>query len=139
MKGTTSTKAGQIIRDWHLRDATDKTLGRFATDVAVLLMGKAKPYFVRNLDCGDYVVITNARNVRVTGKKETNKVYARHSGYPGGFKSETLKELRGRKPEDIIRNAVKGMIPRNRLGASMMKRLFIFANEEHTYTDKFKS
>lgn len=138
MKATTSTKAAQIVRNWYLRDAADKTLGRFATDVAILLMGKAKPYFVRNLDCGDYVIITNASKVKVTGKKETDKVYARHSGYPGGFKSETLKELRERKPEDIIRKAVKGMIPRNRLGASMMKRLFIFAGEEHTYNDKLK-
>ncbi len=138
MKATTSTKAVQIVRNWYLRDAADKTLGRFATDVAILLMGKAKPYFVRNLDCGDYVIITNASKVKVTGKKETDKVYARHSGYPGGFKSETLKELRERKPEDIIRKAVKGMIPRNRLGASMMKRLFIFAGEEHTYNDKLK-
>ncbi len=139
MKGTASTKASQILRVWHLRDAKDKTLGRFATDVAVLLMGKGKPYFVRNLDCGDYVVVTSAKGVKVTGKKETQKVYARHSGYPGGFKSETLKELRQRKPEDVIRSAVKGMLPRNRLGASMMKRLFIFADEEHGYKDKFKN
>jgi large subunit ribosomal protein L13 len=135
---TTSTKAAQIVREWHLRDAKGKTLGRFSTEIATLLMGKSKPYFVRNLDCGDYVVVTNSKEVSVTGKKETDKVYARHSGYPGGFKSETLKELRAKKPENIIRNSVKGMIPRNRVGAMMMKRLFIFADENHKYQDKFK-
>lgn len=136
---TTSTKLEQIERKWHLRDAKDKILGRFCTEVAQLLMGKSKPYFVRNLDCGDYVVVTNAKEVAVTGKKETKKSYARHSGYPGGFKSATLKELRANKPEEIIRHAVKGMLPQNKLGASMMKRLYIFAGEEHTYNDKFKS
>lgn len=139
MNGATlSTKASQIIREWYLFDAKGKTLGRFSTEVAQLLMGKRKPYFVRNLDCGDYVVVINAEKVAVTGKKETDKVYARHSGYPGGFKSETLKELRARKPVDIIRHAVKGMLPRNKMGASMMKRLYIFSGEEHKYGDKFK-
>ena len=133
------TKAAQIIRVWHFRDAKGKILGRFSTEVAQLLMGKRKPYFVRNLDCGDYVVIVNAGKVAVTGKKETDKVYARHSGYPGGFKSDTLKELRARKPEEIIRHAVKGMLPRNKVGASMLKRLYIFAGEEHGYKDKFKA
>ena len=133
------TRAAQIVRVWHLRDAKGKILGRFSTEVAQLLMGKRKPYFVRNLDCGDYVVVVNASKVAVTGKKETDKVYARHSGYPGGFKSDTLKELRVRKPEEIIRHAVKGMLPRNKMGASMLKRLYIFAGEEHKYKDKFKS
>lgn len=136
---TISTKESQIIREWHLRDAKGKILGRFATEIAQLLMGKRKVYFVRNLDCGDYVVIINAKDVAVTGKKETDKVYAHHSGYPGGFKSETLKELRARKPEEIIRHAVKGMLPQNRLGESMMKRLYIFAGEEHTYGNKIKN
>jgi large subunit ribosomal protein L13 len=140
MQGMTMpTKISQVIREWHLRDAREKTLGRFSTEIAQLLMGKQKPYFVRNLDCGDYVVVINAKEVVVTGKKEENKTYARHSGYPGGFKSETLKELRARVPEEIIKRAVKGMLPRNKLGAQMMKRLYIFAGEEHTYKDKFKS
>lgn len=140
MNGVTMpTKVGQITRKWHLYDANGKTLGRFSTMIAGLLMGKSKPYFVRNLDCGDYVVVINADKVVVTGKKESQKVYARHSGYPGGFKSEALKDLRVRKPTDILRHAVLGMIPRNRLGAQMMKRLYVFAGEKHTYEDKFKS
>ncbi len=136
---TVPTKIGTVERAWHLRDARGKTLGRFATEIAQLLMGKSKPYFVRNLDCGDYVVITNAKDVNVTGKKEEQKTYVRHSGYPGGYRSETLRELRERKPEEIIRHAVKGMLPDNKLAASMMKRLFIFSGEQHTYNDKFKS
>lgn len=136
---TESTKKADIKRSWHLRDAKGKVLGRFATDVAQLLMGKKKAYFVRNLDCGDYVVVTNAKEVLVSGKKEMQKNYVRHSGYPGGFRSETLRELRERRPEEIIRLAVRGMLPDNKLRASMMKRLFIFTGEEHKYTDKFKS
>jgi large subunit ribosomal protein L13 len=135
---TASTNAGDIKRVWHLIDLKEKTLGRTATDIAKLLMGKAKPEFVRNLDCGDYVVIINAKDVAVSGKKEEQKYYARHSQYPGGFKSETVKELRARKPEDIIIHAVKGMLPQNRLRDRMLKRLFVFAGAEHTYQDKFK-
>lgn len=135
---TQSTKANKIKREWHLIDVKDQTLGRIATKIAVLLMGKNKPYFVRNLDCGDYIVVINAKAVAVTGKKEVNKVYFRHSGYPGGFKSETLKELRQRKPEDIIIHAVKGMLPDNRLKDRMLARLFVFSGAEHQYQDKFK-
>lgn len=135
---TKSTKASDIKRKWHLENAQDKILGRFATKIASLLMGKGKPCFVRNLDCGDYIVIINAKKVAVTGKKELNKKYIRHSGYPGGYKEETLRDLRERRPEEIIRHAVKGMLPQNKLGASMMKRLYIFPGEEHKYNDKFK-
>ncbi len=135
---TQPTKAKQIKREWHLIDLNDQTLGRIATKIAVLLMGKSKPYFVRNLDCGDYVVVINANAVAVTGKKEEKKVYVRHSGYPGGFKSETLKELRQRKPGDIIIHAVKGMLPDNRLKDRMLARLFVFSGAEHKYQDKFK-
>ena len=135
---TQPTKASDIKREWHLIDVQDKTLGRIATEIALLLMGKGKPYFVRNLDCGDFVVITNAKTIRVTGKKEVQKTYKRHSGYPGGFKSETLKELRERKPEEIIKNAVKGMLPQNRLRDRMLNRLYIFAGDEHPYQERFK-
>lgn len=100
-------------------------------------MGKAKPNFVRNLDCGDYVVIINAKEIKVTGKKETDKKYYRHSGYPGGLKSETLKEIREEKPEEIIAHAVAGMLPQNKLKAKMLKRLKVFAGKEHTLKDKF--
>ena len=139
LKATQPTKSEQIKREWHLIDLKDQTLGRIATQIALLLMGKNKPYFVRNLDCGDYVVLINAKQIKVTGKKEQDKVYARHSGYPGGFKSETLRELRVRKPEDIILHAVKGMLPDNRLKAKMLTRLFIFAEAEHKYEDKLKN
>ena len=139
LKATQPTKAQHIKRDWHIIDLKDQTLGRIATQIALLLMGKNKPYFVRNLDCGDFVVLINAKQIKVTGKKEQNKAYARHSGYPGGFKSETLRELRVRKPEDIILHAVKGMLPDNRLKAKMLTRLFIFAEAEHKYQDKFKN
>ncbi len=135
---TTATSTKDIVRSWHLFDVKDQILGRQATTIAKTLMGKGKPYFVKNLDCGDYVVIINASKVKVTGKKETQKVYNRHSMYPGGFKSETLQELRARRPEEIIRLAVKGMLPDNKLRASMMKRLYIFADENHPYAERFK-
>lgn len=134
---TASTKQSAIKHNWHHIDVKDQTLGRIATVIAEKLMGKTKPQFVRNLDCGDYVVVTNAAFVKVTGRKEEQKVYARHSGYPGGFRSETLKELRERRPEEIIMHAVKGMLPDNRLRATMLKRLFVFPQENHTYQEKF--
>src|SRR6185437_15345836 len=139
MNTTTATKAKDIKREWHLIDVKDKTLGRISSEIAQLLMGKGKPYFVRNLDCGDYVVIINAKNVKATGNKEEQKKYYRHSGYPGGFKVESLKELRVRKPENIIIHAVKGMLPDNRLKDRMLARLFVFEGSEHTYEDKFKN
>lgn len=136
-KQTESTKLKDIKREWHLVDLKGKTLGRISTEIAKILMGKNKSYFVRNLDCGDYVVVVNAKEVEVTGKKETKKIYHRHSGYPGGKKEETLGKLRQRKPEDIIIHAVKGMLPQNKLRDRMLKRMFVFAGEEHKYQDKF--
>jgi large subunit ribosomal protein L13 len=133
---TQPTKVADIKRKWHLIDLKGETLGRVGTKIAQLLMGKGKAYFVRNLDCGDYVVVVNAKEVKVTGNKEEQKKYYRHSGYPGGFKEETLKELRGRRPEDIITHAVKGMLPQNKLRDKMLTRLFVFAGEEHKYSDK---
>lgn len=135
---TQSTKAKEIKRSWHLIDLKDKTLGRTATEIAKLLMGKAKPYFVRNLDCGDYVVIINAKYVKVTGKKESNKKYFNYSGYPGGLRVRTFGELRQDNPIYIIRHAVKGMLPQNRLRDRMLKRLLVFPQDSHTYADKFK-
>ncbi|MCL4353869.1 50S ribosomal protein L13 [Patescibacteria group bacterium] len=139
MKSSTATKLSDIKREWHLVDIKDKTLGRISTEIAHTLMGKSKPYFVRNLDCGDYVVIINAKEVKISGKKETGKKYYRHSGYPGGFKSEVLGDVRNEKPEEIIRHAVAGMLPQNKLKAKMLKRLRVFAGAEHTFADKFKS
>lgn len=133
-----STKASDIKRVWHLIDLKGKILGRVSSDIAQKLMGKGKPYFVRNLDCGDYVVVINAKEVAVTGKKEEKKVYYRYSGYPGGLRKDTLGDLRARKPQEIIRLAVKGMLPQNRLRDKMIARLKIFTGEEHTFKDKFK-
>jgi large subunit ribosomal protein L13 len=132
-----ATKAAEIKREWHLIDVDGKTLGRVSTEIAELLMGKSKPYFVRNLDCGDFVVVINSKRVKVTGNKETKKVYYRHSGYPGGFKAETLGDLRNRKPDDIIIHAVKGLLPQNKLRDHMLGRLKVFEGAEHEYRDKF--
>lgn len=137
-QATISTKATDIKRAWHIVDLDGKTLGREASRIATLLMGKSKPYFVRNLDCGDYVVVINAAKVKVSGKKEEQKNYYRYSGYPGGLRIETLRELRERKPQDIITHAVKGMLPQNRLRDKMLTRLRVFTGEEHTFIDKFK-
>ncbi|MCL6096246.1 MAG: 50S ribosomal protein L13 [Patescibacteria group bacterium] len=137
-KQTKATKIADIKRQWHLIDLKEKILGREASRIAMLLTGKSKPYFVRNLDCGDYVVVINAKDIKVSGKKESLKTYYRHSGYPGGFKAEKLSDLRKRRPGEIIKEAVKGMLPQNRLRDKMLDRLFIFSGEEHRYQDKFK-
>jgi large subunit ribosomal protein L13 len=134
-----TTKGKDINREWHLIDVKGETLGRISTKIANLLMGKSKPYFVRNLDCGDYVVVINSKEVNVTGKKETLKKYYRYSGYPGGFKAETLGNLRERKPEEIVKRAVSGMLPQNKLKDSMLQRLYIFSGSEHPYKDKLKA
>lgn len=137
MKQTKSTKISEVKREWHLIDLKGKILGRIASDIALLLMGKNKPNFVRNLDMGDFVVVINAKDFKVTGNKEKLKKYYRHSGYPGGFKSETLGDLRQRKPEDVIIHAVSGMLPQNRLKDKMLSRLRVFETEAHTFKDKF--
>lgn len=134
---TKATTQKDIVRDWHLVDAKGKVLGRIAVEIAHYLMGKSKPYFVRNLDCGDYVVVINAKEVVVTGTKTTEKTYFRHSGYPSGLKGETFKDLQARQPQDIIMHAVRGMLPQNKLRDGMLTRLHVFAEEEHKYADKF--
>ncbi len=133
-----ATKANEIKREWHLIDVDGKTLGRVSTEIAGLLMGKGKSYFVRNLDCGDFVVVTNSKKVKVTGNKESNKLYRRHSGYPGGYKEEVLGDLRARKSQDIIVHAVKGMLPQNKLRDQMLGRLKVYETETHEYNEKFK-
>ena len=136
---TQPTKLTDIKRNWHLIDAKEKILGRVSTDIAKLLMGKTKTYFAKNMDCGDYVVVINAKKVKVSGNKETQKLYRHHTGYPGGLKSATLSELRSKNPERIIKHAVKGMLPKNKLQAKMLKRLYIFAEDNHLYKDKFST
>lgn len=133
-----ATKASEIKREWHLIDLDGKNLGRTSTEIAGLLMGKGKPYFVKNLDCGDFVVAVNSKKVKVTGNKESKKLYRRHSGFPGGFKEEVLGDLRARKSQDIIIHAVKGMLPQNRLRDQMLGRLKVYETDEHEYNDKFK-
>ncbi len=133
MMKTFSTKPSDIKREWHTFDASDKILGRLATQVARLLMGKHKPIFARNMDTGDFVVVTNADKVRVTGNKLKQKLYYRHSGYPGGLKTRSLEEMMQTKPTWVIEHAVKGMLPRNRLGASMLKKLKVYVGDTHPY------
>ncbi len=135
---TQPTKQNQIERKWHLVDVKGKVLGRVSTDIAKLLMGKSKPYFSKNLDCGDFVVVVNAAEVKTTGKKETDKVYTRYSGYSSGLRKITLGEMRASRPEDIIKHSVSGMVPKNKLRASMLKRLYVFKGSEHKFSDKFK-
>ena len=136
-KATKPTTQKDIVRNWHLVDVSGKVLGREAVTIAHKLMGKGKSYYVTNLDCGDYVVVVNAKNVKITGKKATDKVYYRHSMYPGGFKGESFKEVMMKKPADVIVHAVKGMLPQNKLSDKMLKRLYIFDNENHPYGEKF--
>jgi len=126
---TYSVKSDDIKRKQHVIDASDEAIGKLATRIAGLLMGKGKAIFVRNMDVGDFVVVTNASKIRFTGNKGKQKFYYRHSGYPGGLKSISLEKLMESRPEQVIENAVKGMLPKNRLNAKMMKRLKVYAGE----------
>ena len=120
-----------IERKWYVIDAEGLTLGRLSSEVAKILRGKNKPIFTPHIDCGDYVIITNASKIKVTGKKLDNKLYYRHSDYVGGFKSTTLREMEATKPEEVIRLAVKGMLPKGPIGRQMLKKLHIYAGPEH--------
>ncbi|MBC7764628.1 50S ribosomal protein L13, partial [Microbacteriaceae bacterium] len=121
-------------RRWILIDATDAPLGRVSTEIAKYLIGKYKPTYTPHVDGGDYVVVINAKDVPVTGEKETDKIYYRHSGFPGGIKDAQLKEVREKFPERLIENAVKGMLPKNKLSPLRMARLRVFAGPEHDHT-----
>jgi large subunit ribosomal protein L13 len=122
-----------IVQNWWLIDAEGKVLGRLATEIAVLLQGKKNPGFVRFMDSGDYVIVINAEKVMVTGKKLEQKKYYTHSGYPGGIREKTLKELMEKSPEEVIRKAVRGMIPRNKLGRAMFKKLKVYSGPDHPH------
>ena len=135
---TNIVSAKNIQRSWHLFDAKNMVLGRLATEVAGMLMGKKKPEYVPYLDLGDNVVVINAAEVKVTGKKEAQKKYVRHSGYPGGLKVETLEKVRERKPEMILTHAVLGMLPKNKLGKKMAKKLHVFSGSTHPYEKNLK-
>src|SRR5215468_5368037 len=130
---TYTAKPGEIEREWFLVDAEGQTLGRLATRVADTLRGKRKPQYTPHVDTGDFVVVVNAEKVSVTGKKLDDKIYYRHSGYPGGLKSRTLREELDRRPTEVIRKAVKGMLPRNRLGRAQLRKLKVYAGPEHPH------
>ena len=127
-------KKEQVERKWYEVDAEGKALGKLATEIAVKLMGKDKPTYTPHVDGGDYVIVTNAHKIAVTGKKLTDKKYYRHSGYPGGLKVRTLQEMLDKKPTDVIRKAVERMLPKNKLGSQMIGRLKIYTGTEHTHT-----
>ena len=126
-------KPQEVERKWWVVDAKGKTLGRLASEIAKIIRGKHKVYYQPDVDCGDFVIVVNAEKVRVTGKKLIQKVYYRHSGYPGGLKERTLKWMLENKPEEVIRLAVKRMLPKNRLGHRMVKRLKVYAGPDHPH------
>jgi large subunit ribosomal protein L13 len=130
---TYSVKASDIKREWHIIDASDEVLGKVATRAARLLSGKHKPMYAPNMDVGDFVVVINASKIKYTGNKLKQKMYYSHSQYPGGLKTERLEELQEKYPERILEHAVKGMLPRNKLNAKMLKRLRIFMSAENPY------
>ena len=130
---TYAVKESDIKREWHVIDASGEILGRLATQVASLLMGKHKPMFSRNMDTGDFVVVINADKIRVTGNKAKQKLYYRHSGYPGGLKSISLEKMMQTNPTRVIELAVKGMLPHTRLGAKMIKKLRVYVGDTHPH------
>ena len=131
---TVVAKDEDVDRKWYVVDATDHVLGRLASKIAFILRGKHKPIFTPHVDTGDFIVVVNADKIALTGKKWGDKVYYRHSGYMGGIKSTTAKELLKKRPEDLVRFAVRGMLPKNRLGRSIIKKLKIYAGSDHPHS-----
>lgn len=136
---TFSAKAGEIERKWYLVDANGKVLGRLASEVAKILRGKHKPQFTPHMDTGDFVVIINAMKIVLTGKKPQEKFYYRYSGYPGGIKSIGAGELRAKKPQEVIRHAIRGMLPKNSLGRKLLKKVKIYPGAEHPHRAQMPS
>jgi large subunit ribosomal protein L13 len=132
MKTYVATPASRE-RNWLVVDATGQTLGRLATQIADTLRGKRKPEYTPHIDTGDFVIVVNAERISVTGRKREQKRYYRHSGYPGGLRSRTLAEMLERRPEEVIRHAVKGMLPRNRLGRAQLRKLKVYAGPDHPH------
>ncbi len=130
---TCFAKKGEVERKWYLVDASDKVLGRLATRIATYLRGKHKARFTPNIDTGDFIVVVNAEKVTLTGKKLDDKIYYHHTGYPGGIKAETARKRLQRKPESVIMDAVWGMLPKNRLGRAMLKKLKVYRGAEHPH------
>ena len=130
---TTSIRVNEITRNWYIIDADGQILGRLASEVAQIIRGKKKPFFTPHMDMGDFVVVINAEKVKVTGNKEKDKTYFRHSGYPGGVTQINLRKVRQSFPERIITNAVKGMLPHNRLGRKLLTHLKVYSGEGHPH------
>ncbi|MEM7096881.1 MAG: 50S ribosomal protein L13 [Pseudomonadota bacterium] len=130
---TVSMRPQDVERSWWVIDAEDKTLGRLSTEIARRLRGKHKPEYTPHVDTGDYIIVVNAEKVRVTGKKETDKIYWRHSGYPGGIKGTSVADMRSTHPERMIEKAVKGMLPKNPLGRAMYRKLKVYAGSDHPH------
>lgn len=133
MKNTYMQKKEDVVRNWYVVDAEGLTLGRLATKVAHVLRGKHKPTYTPHIDCGDYVIITNASKVVLTGDKLDKKIYYNHSGYTGGLRERTARVMRDQYPVEMVERAVKGMLPHGRLGRQMYKKLFVYAGEEHPH------
>ena len=133
MQKTWTAKPGEITRRWYVVDAEGQTLGRLATRIADTLRGKNKPEYTPHVDTGDFVVVVNAEKIHVTGSKLDQKMYHRHSGYPGGLRSRTLREQLERRPTEVIRKAVKGMLPRNKLASAQINKLKVYAGPEHPH------
>jgi large subunit ribosomal protein L13 len=133
-KITRFVKPEDANRKWYIVDAKDKVLGRLASEVAKVIRGKNKPTFTPNFDTGDFVIVINASQIKVTGKREFLKTYSHHSGYPGGLKTKSFEEIMAKNPEFIIENAVKGMLPKNRLGNKLIKKLKVYADENHPHS-----
>ncbi len=131
---THSTRKEDVRHGWYLVDATDKTLGRLSTQIAIRLQGKHKPEYTPHVDTGDYIVVVNAEKVRVSGKKSTDKIYHHHTGYPGGIKSVTFEQMMRKTPERVIEKAVKGMMPRNKLSRAMLSKLKVYAGNDHLHS-----
>jgi large subunit ribosomal protein L13 len=130
---TYSAKAGEIKRDWWLVDATDQTLGRLSSKLAMILQGKNKPVYTPHIDTGDFIVVVNVDKMRITGRKLDQKVYYRHTGYSGGQKSTLMRDMMQKHPDRVLTHAVKGMLPKNRLSSAQLKKLKIFSGPEHTH------
>ena len=130
---TYTAKPGEIERSWYVVDAESKTLGRLATQIADVLRGKRKPAYTAHVDTGDFVIVVNAEKIHVTGQKLDQKLYYKHSGYPGGLHSRTLREQLERRPEEVLRRAVRGMLPKNKLASAQLRKLKIYAGPEHPH------
>ena len=134
MKNTYMQKKEDVKRDWYVVDADGLTLGRLATQVASVLRGKHKPTYTPHIDCGDYVIVVNASKVNLTGNKLDDKIYYNHSGYTGGLRERTARTMKEKYPEEMIERAIKGMLPKGRLGRQMYRKLFVYAGEDHPHT-----